>query len=231
MSDKVPDSDQQEDIARRRKPNLLNIFKSDVRRGSQPHQSRASSHPRSTSRLSHCGTSPDRKNEKGGNAQSTTSAHTSAAPSEAKLDDNKDARPGANTAAAGPNKDNDMWTIAEAELREDPQKREKLEKFDRILEDHFKSKLKPVGTLERREQFLGFLGSEIEKLNKTDSETRLRKCSNRAKRFFKSAVDCIIASKDIITAAATPCLPASVACAGVSVLLSVGLRSAWIGRC
>jgi hypothetical protein len=119
-----------------------------------------------------------------------------------------------------------MWTIVKAELRKDPQKREKLEKFDRILEDHFKSKLKPVRTLGRREQFLGFLGSKIEELNKTDSEIRLRKCSNRAKRFFKSAVDCIIVSKDIITAAVTPCLLASVACAGVSVFLSVGLRLA-----
>jgi hypothetical protein len=35
------------------------------------------------------------------------------------MDDNKDARPGVKTAVAGSNKDNDMWTIAEAELRED----------------------------------------------------------------------------------------------------------------
>jgi hypothetical protein len=237
MSDKVLDSDQQEDIARRRRRNPLNIFKDRVGRGSQPHQFRASSHPRSTSRLSHRGKSPDRKNEKAENAQFTTSAHTSAAPSEAKLDDNKDvqpstktAQPGAKTAAAGLNKDNDIWTIAEEKLRRDPQKCEKLEKYDRILEKYFGFKLKPIGTLERREQFLGFLGSEIEKLNKTDSETGLKGCSNKAKRFFKSAVGCIIASKDIITAAATPCLPASAACAGVTVLLSVGLRLGRVGR-
>jgi hypothetical protein len=172
------------------------------------------------------------------NAPFTTGAHPSAAPSEATLDDHKDAQPSAKTsqpgaktaAAAGSNKDNDMWTIAEEKLRNDPQKCKKLEKYDRILEDYFGSKLKPVGTLERREQFLGFLRSEIEKLNKTDSETRLSKCSNKAKRFFQSAVRCIMASKDIITAAATPCLPASVACAGVTVLLSVSLRPGRVGR-
>jgi hypothetical protein len=238
MSDKLPDSGQQEDIARRGRRNLLNIFKDRIGKGSQPDQLRPFSHPRSTSPLSHRKKPPGRKNKKAENAQFTTDAHTSAAPSEAKLDDNKDAQPstkiaqpGAKTAAAGSNKDNDMWTIAEEKLRRDPQKCEKLEKYERILEDYFGSKLKPVGTLERREQFLGFLSSEIEKLNKTDSETRLKKCSNKAKRFFKSAVGCIIASKDIITAAATPCLPASVACAGVAVLLSVGLRPGRVGRC
>jgi len=66
---------------------------------------------RSTSRLSHRGKSPDRKNEKAENAQFTTGAHTSAAPSEDRLDDNKDAQPSAKTAAS--NKDNDMRTIAE----------------------------------------------------------------------------------------------------------------------
>jgi len=42
-------------------------------------------------------------------------------------------------AAAGSNKDNDMWTIAEEKLRKDLQKCEKLEKYDRILEDYFGS--------------------------------------------------------------------------------------------
>jgi hypothetical protein len=207
MSDKLPKSDQQKDIARRGRPNPLKILKDRIGRGE---------------RL------PGRKNEQ---AENTQDAHTSPAPSEAKLDNNKNAQPVAKTAAANSNKDKDMWTIAEEELRRDAQKREKLETYDHILEDYFGSKLEPIGTLERREQFLGFLSSEIEKLNKTDSETRLKPRSNKAKRFFKSAVACIIASKDIITAATTPCLPASVACAGVAVLLSVGLRLGSVGRC
>jgi len=234
MSDKLPDSNQQDDLARRGRRTLFNRFKDRIRGESQPNQLRPDSHSRSTSRLSHHGKSPDRKNEKAENAQFTTDAHPSAAPVEAKPNDRQDAQPctqtpqpGTETATAGSNKDNDMWTIAEEELRKDPQKREKLEQYDRILEDYFGSKLKPVGTLERREQFLGFLSSEIEKLDTTDCETRLRKCSNKAKRFFKSARGCILASKDIIAAAATPCLPASVACAGVTVLLSVSLRPAW----
>ncbi|KAH6716446.1 hypothetical protein BKA61DRAFT_548460, partial [Leptodontidium sp. MPI-SDFR-AT-0119] len=123
-----------------------------------------------------------------------------------------------------------MWTIADEKLRKDPQKCKKLEEYDRILERHFDVKLEPVGTLKRREQFLDFFSLEIEGLKKSETEelntTRLSKCSNKAKRFFKSAADCIIASKDIITAAATPCLPASVACAGVAVLLSFCVQAA-----
>lgn len=141
---------------------------------------------------------------------------------DASQEDNKDALQGARTTAADLRKDGDMWAIAEEKLREDPQKREKLEKYDEILKDHFKSVLKPIGTAQRRGQFLGFLNSEIEHLSKA-SETQLGRCRNKAKPFLKAAIDCVIATKDIITAAATPCLPASVACAGVAVLLSVGL--------
>jgi hypothetical protein len=118
--------------------------------------------------------------------------------------------------------DNDMWTIAEMKLRADPQKRKKLEEYDSILENHFGSKLKDLGTLERRKQFLELLNSEIHILNNINSDSQLSGCSRKAKRCFKSAVGCVVASKSIITTAASPCLPAAVACAGVMVLLSVG---------
>jgi hypothetical protein len=117
-----------------------------------------------------------------------------------------------------------LWATADKRLREDPQKRKKLEEYDRILEAHFGAKLETIGTPERREQFRGFLDSEVKKLNDAndaDSDPRLRKCSNKAKRFFKSAVACVIASKDIIAPATAACLPAAVACTGVVVILSV----------
>jgi hypothetical protein len=239
MNDKLPGSDQQEeeDVARPGRRKLLKLFMYRIGRGSQLNQLLPFSHSGNTPRVSHRGKSPDPKNQKAENAQFNTRAYPLAAPLEAKLDDNKDAQPstktaqpGEKTSTAGSHKDNDMWTIAEEKLRKDPQKCEKLEEYDRILEDYFGSKLKPVRTMERREQFLGFLSSEIEKLNEADIETRLRKCSNKAKRFFKSAFGCIIASKNIIATAATPCLPASVACTGVMVLLSVSLFPGRVAR-
>lgn len=157
------------------------------------------------------------KNRKAENAQLIADANTETP------DDNKDALQGARITAADLPKDDDMWAIAEEKLRGDPKIREKLEKYDDILKGHFKSVLKPIGTAERRGQFLGFLNSEIEHLKSNESETQLGRCRNKSKRFLKAAVDCVIATKDIITAAPAPCLPASVACAGVAVLLSVGL--------
>src|ERR1700710_2598110 len=96
--------------------------------------------------------SPALKNKKGGNAQLIAGANTETS------EDNKDALQGAKTVADLP-KDDDMWAIAEETLRRDPQKREKLEKYDNILEGHFKSVLMPIGTAQRRGQFLGFLKS------------------------------------------------------------------------
>lgn len=178
---------------------------------------------KTSSRLLRRGKSPNPENENQKNAQITTEANT--ATLEVAPVDSKDIWSGAKTVTVDPIKDNDMWAIAEEKLRKDPRKREKLDKYNGILEAYFKTKLQPVGTPERREQFLEFLNSEIEQLNSaTNSGTRLGRCSNKAKRFLRNAADSIIATKGIITAATTPCLPASVACAGVTVLLSVSLQ-------
>ena len=163
--------------------------------------------------------SPVLKNRKTENAQLVAGANTETP------EDNKDGLQCARATAADLPKDDDMWAIAEEKLRGDPKKREKLEKYDDILEVHFKSVLKPIGTAQRRGQFLGFLNSEIENLSSKESKTQLGRCRNKAKRFLEAAVNCVIATKGIITAAAAPCLPASVACAGVAVLLSVRLWS------
>lgn len=165
------------------------------------------------------GKSPNPKNEKLKNTPLANTANSVVI--EAPPDDGNDAGQGVNTATADPTNDFDMWAIAERELREDPQKREKLDRYDKILEDHFKSKLEPIGTPKRREQFREFFESEVKNLTSIDSETRLQGCKNKAKRFLKAAVDCVLATRDIIAAASAPCLPASVACAGVTFLLSV----------
>ncbi|KAH0553091.1 hypothetical protein GP486_006718 [Trichoglossum hirsutum] len=124
----------------------------------------------------------------------------------------------------------DMWAMADNQLRGDPQKCEMMQKYDRLLESKLPpgSKLEPIGTEERRKQAFGFFGSEIERLNAIDttSYSQLKKCGNKAKRCFKAAVTCIMATRDIVNAAATPRLPASVACMGVTVLLSLCAQAA-----
>jgi hypothetical protein len=70
------------------------------------------------------------------------------------LDDIEDAQSAVKTAAEDTDKENDMWVTADKRLREDPQKRKKLEEYDRILEVRFGAKLEPIGTPERRERFV-----------------------------------------------------------------------------
>ncbi|KIW24505.1 hypothetical protein, variant [Cladophialophora immunda] len=218
MSNKLPDSDQQKGISkpgtRQTKKGFRDRFLKAIRPDSPPPASRVKSIPRSSHRKVLQG-----QGDKHAEDAQIASSSASAAPAEAELINVQDRQ----RMTVDSYKDKDMWARAEEELRRDAQKREKMEKYDRILEDYFASKLKPIGTLERREQFLGFLSLEIEKLNRADSEILP---TNKAKRFFRSAVESIIASKGIITAATAPCLPASVACAGVVVLLSFCVQAA-----
>ena len=132
------------------------------------------------------------------------------------------AQPSDNAVSTELAKDVDLWTTAEEKLRKDSLKCDKLEKYDRILEEHFGAELKPVGTLERRKQFLEFLNSKASQLNAAkEDHSRLDRCSRKAKRFFRKAVECVVATKDIVNIATQPCLPAAAACAGVTFLLSV----------
>jgi hypothetical protein len=174
-------------------------------------------------------------------SRSWNSSQLRSEPPDPKIEEANDTYTGANAANPGATEDgnkavdlgnaNDTWTIAEEKLRQDPEKCKVLKKYDGILADHFGLKLKEVGTLERRNQFLDLLNLEIPKLEKVESENRLGRCTRKAKRYFKSAVECVIASKDIIAAGASPCLPAAVACAGMVVVLSVSLSSRSASGC
>jgi hypothetical protein len=205
---------------------LLDTIRKDrTDQGDRPKDDDRSSRSRSSSRVRLFKHSPSQQDEKAQNALSTTDINGSS--SNVALDDNKaeqlGGQSGAKPAAADRDMNNDMWKIAEEELRRDPQKREILEKYDHILEAHFKSKLEPIGSLERRQQFLGFRNSELASLSPAGTDTKLSRCSNKAKSLVKGTVSTIVASKDIITSATAACLPASIACTGVMVLLSVRL--------
>lgn len=132
----------------------------------------------------------------------------------------------ASTTAQESYDDDDMWMMAENILRMDPEKCKKLNEYDSILTKQFGTKLEPIGTPGRREQFGGFLVSEVEKLNRIKSKTPQR---NEARQFFRRAAACVVTTKDIIGPATTTCLPASVACTGVAVLLSVSFATNGLG--
>jgi hypothetical protein len=100
--------------------------------------------------------SPDLEN------QSSTEVDTSSTSSGSKLADGKEEELG--------DSNTDMWALADKRLREDPRKRQILEKYDNFLEKQLPagSKLAPIGTNQRRKQAFEFFNSEIQRLNRPE---------------------------------------------------------------
>jgi hypothetical protein len=120
----------------------------------------------------------------------------------------------------------DFWALADEQLRQPGSDGAKImKKFDLILEkpENLGSTLEPPGTDARKEQISAFLQSRIKKLKEPQDQSRWSQCGKDAKTFFKKAVGFVIATQGIMNAAAAPCLPASVACAGVTLILTVKL--------
>ncbi|KAL9062687.1 MAG: hypothetical protein Q9157_008713, partial [Trypethelium eluteriae] len=113
------------------------------------------------------------------------------------------------------NNGDDMWAKADKKLREDPKKREKLEKYDRILMSHLGCSVGHRSTA-NTERVLAFLKAEVEGLQNADTE--LQGCTHKARDCFQSLLECVLKLESLINTAAKPCFPAALACAGVMVL-------------
>ncbi|RDL30832.1 Uncharacterized protein BP5553_10177 [Venustampulla echinocandica] len=118
-----------------------------------------------------------------------------------------------NTDAADSAQEDNMWKIAEAQLRRDQKKNKLLDAYYDIL----KSKLKDLdssNTSEKQKQISAFIESQsktIQDANKLGKFTSV----------LKKAADYILKAEKVISTAAQPCLPASIACAGVMLVLSL----------
>lgn len=119
-----------------------------------------------------------------------------------------------NTEAADLAQEHDMWKIAEVELRQDKKKNKLLDAYYDILKSKLKKDLEPAGTHGRQKQISAFIVSESKRIHD----------SNKLGTFgsvLKKAANCVLKAQKVISAAAQPCLPASIACAGVMLVLSV----------
>ena len=121
------------------------------------------------------------------------------------------------------NDEGDLWAIAEEKLRCDPNTKATLEEYDRILQEEEKSQLEPFTKEERKLQAARYLESKVKELQEIKDGTRLAGFRAKIKRFLRSAADCIIEAHVVIGPATSACLPASVACAGVTLLLKVSV--------
>ncbi|KAH6714372.1 hypothetical protein BKA61DRAFT_517572, partial [Leptodontidium sp. MPI-SDFR-AT-0119] len=118
-----------------------------------------------------------------------------------------------NTDAADSAQEDNMWKIAEDQLRHDKKENELLDAYYDIL----KSKLNDFdssNTSERQKQISAFI----------ESESKIFEDASKLGPFasvLKKGAGCILKAEKVISAAAQPCLPASVACAGVMLVLSL----------
>jgi hypothetical protein len=128
--------------------------------------------------------------------------------------ENENTELGTNADAADSAEENDMWKIAEAQLRRDKKKKKLLDAYYDILKFKLREDLEPAGTPERQKQISAFIVSESKSFHDT---SKLGRFAN----VLKKAADCILKAEKVISTAALPCLPASIACAGVMLVLSV----------
>jgi hypothetical protein len=109
----------------------------------------------------------------------------------------------------------DMWEIAKDQLRQDEKMNKLLDAYYDILNSKLKD-LETSGNTERQtqKQVSTFIVSVSESFRDTSKLGTFASV-------LKKAADCILMAEKVISAAAQPCLPASIACAGVMLVLSV----------
>ncbi|OCK76743.1 hypothetical protein K432DRAFT_305689, partial [Lepidopterella palustris CBS 459.81] len=118
-----------------------------------------------------------------------------------------------------------MWKIAEAQLRRDEKKGKLLDAYYDILKSKLKEDLEPAGTRERQKQIYDFITSEFNSFHGTSQSGTFSSVLRKAASCVKKAADCVLKAENVISAAAQPCLPASIACAGVMLVVSLCIQA------
>ncbi|OCK88373.1 uncharacterized protein K441DRAFT_589048, partial [Cenococcum geophilum 1.58] len=117
-------------------------------------------------------------------------------------------------------KPEDLWDRAEEELSNDKGKAGILEAYKEILRSQLGSELAAKGTASRHEQMSRLLNTKVEELERRKWRLHLRDHNIEVETLFSGVVRNILLAKNIISAAlADP--HAALACAGVSVILTL----------
>ena len=118
-------------------------------------------------------------------------------------------------------KPKDLWDRAEEELSNDKRKAEIIEAYQEILGSQLGSELAARGTASRNEQMSQLLNTKVEELEKRKWRLHLGDHNVEVGTLFSGVVSNILLAKDIISSAASADPHAALACAGVSVILTV----------
>ena len=112
------------------------------------------------------------------------------------------------------------WLKAEEQLKEERGKRALLEKYDEILGLELGIDLKSLEPTDHHKQLVQLLEKKVQELE-SKKITVLLGCTPGFEERLKDIFQNVLTAKDLISAAASASPPASIACAGVTVILTV----------
>ena len=115
----------------------------------------------------------------------------------------------------------DLWERAEQILSNDQGKKEILQAYLEILESELGSGLKARGTVDRQEQLCELLDAKIRELEKKKWMLQFGEYNVDFRTLLTGTFKSVLLVKDIVHSAASASPPAAIACAGVTVILTV----------
>lgn len=115
----------------------------------------------------------------------------------------------------------DLWERAEQILSNDQGKKEILQVYLEILESELGSGLKARGTVDRQEQLCELLDAKTRELEKNKWMLQFGEYNVDFRTLLTGAFKSVLLVKDIVHSAASANPPAAIACAGVTVILTV----------
>jgi hypothetical protein len=126
-----------------------------------------------------------------------------------------------------PDEPSDLWDRAEKALRDSPdgQTRKFMETYLSILESELGFAIAGMASSDRQKQLSNFTVNKIQALDEKKWTVRLRDNHVSVESIFTGIVNNVLAVKDIVSTAAVADPHVALACAGVTVILSVGLAA------
>jgi hypothetical protein len=112
------------------------------------------------------------------------------------------------------------WLKGEQKLRDDPDKKSLLKKYNEILGVELDVDLDSLEPDDRHKKLIQVLEKKVEELD-AKKITLLLGCTPGFEKSLKNIFQNLLGAKDLISAAASASPPASIACAGVAVIFTV----------
>ncbi|KAI9862582.1 MAG: hypothetical protein M1813_004434, partial [Trichoglossum hirsutum] len=116
-----------------------------------------------------------------------------------------------------------IWVRAEQMLSKDERKREVFQAYLGILESQLGSKLQPSGTADRQKQLCQLLDDKTQELEDEKWKVQFGDHKVEVADKLTGALKNVLIAKDLINSASIASPPAAIACAGITVLLTVSL--------